>query len=246
MAASGFYNHYDDPDEFWDEEPLEVAPSHRVGTPEVTPGAPDTWSPSTDRADSGREVSNPYQKSSLVDVELRYDRLPTAIRLSRTWKDAFDPTQYGRSIMDAYRYAVFETAARMAESGTIPPATLPTLRQATPLLLRTRTYDEFKELYDQLFLLRTYTVHGTGYNEYDEPGLVVTGTRSRLVSVAIDPGWAAATDAHYIAQDIVECCDILRAKKPEFVRDIYLDQESDRELAARLIRHENLLLGSAF
>lgn len=193
-----------------------------------------------------RSPLNPHQKSSLVDVELRLDRLPTAIRLGRGWKDVFDPTQYGRSIMDAYHYSVFETAIKLAESGVAPPVNLPTLRDATPLLLRTRTYDEFKELYNHLFRLEEYTVYGPGYNQYNQPGMVVTATRSRLVSLTIDPVWAMSADPDYIAMDIVDCCNQVRAKKPELVRDVYLDRESDQELAARIIRHEKILMGNNF
>lgn len=36
MAVQGWYNHYDDPDEFWDEEPLEV-PRSSVGSAPVAP-----------------------------------------------------------------------------------------------------------------------------------------------------------------------------------------------------------------
>ncbi|MEV6321642.1 hypothetical protein AB0M45_10650 [Nocardia sp. NPDC051787] len=263
MAVQGYYNHYDDPDdEFGVDEPLDRRrdtfpagstrdPAVPPPGPEMTPGPSKSARRSTDdypdRSEHTHEVaSNPYQKSSLVEVELRLDRLPTAIKLSRTWKDAFDPSQYGKSIMDAYRYSVFETAIRIAESGSIPPATLPTLRDVAPLLLRTRTYDEFRDLYHQLFHLETYTVYGPGYNEYDEPGIVVTATRSKLVSLTIDPSWAMTIDSNYIAQDIVECCNRVRAKKTEVVRDIYLDQESNRELAARLNRHEKILLGNVF
>ncbi|MEV0356962.1 hypothetical protein AB0H71_12945 [Nocardia sp. NPDC050697] len=227
MAASGFYNHYDDPDEFWDDEPLAVVRP-------VAPSAPPPLEPAP---------SNPFPKSSLVDVELRNDRLPVAIRLSRAWKDAFAPGRYADSIMDAYRYAVFDTAVRLAESGTVPPATVPPLRDATPLLLRTRTHAEYRELYARLFLPEAHTIHGPGRNEHGEPAIVVTGTRSRLVSISIDPLWSARVPADYIAHDIVECCDRLRASKPEFVYDEYLARESDRELVARLNLHERRLLG---
>lgn len=184
------------------------------------------------------------RQSALVDVECGLDRLPTTITFKRAWKDNFAPAQYGQSIMDAYDYAVQELAARLVESGRIPPATIPTLREVTPLLLRARTYEEYGELYDELFTQQPHTVHGPGYNQYDEPGLTVVATRSKLISVTVDPDWAARTDAKYIAQDIIDCCEQIRARKPEIVKDIFLDQESDRELAARIVRHEKYLLES--
>ena len=207
----------------------------------------DPWKPRDEPRWVGRDESpaapEPVTRpSALVEVECGLDRLPTAIVLKRAWRDSFAPTQYGQSIMDAYQYAVQELAARLIESGTIPPATIPTLREVTPLLLQTRTHEEYTVLYNELFTQQQHTVHGPGYNQYDEPGLTVVATRSKLISVAVDPDWAVRTDEKYIAQDIVDCCAEIRARKPEIVKDIFLDQESDRELAARIVRHEKYLL----
>ncbi|MGY1895112.1 hypothetical protein [Nocardia gipuzkoensis] len=189
-----------------------------------------------------RDALQPPQKSSLVKVELGSDRLPKKIELARGWKEAFEPSQYGRSIMDAYHCARFEMMMRYVNSGIPPESTLPSLHDVTPLLLQTRTYEEYRELYNQLYLEKAFTVYGPGYNEFDEPALTVTATLCDLVSVEIDPGWARAIDANFIAQDIMECCDQVRDEKPKWIRDIYLDQESYRELAARLVRHERQLL----
>ncbi|MGK8556405.1 hypothetical protein [Nocardia gipuzkoensis] len=196
MDTKGWFNHYDDPDEDWDDEPLEVKPrSSSASAPElpqtVTGNVPSQNRGGSDyRAESsgGREGAlKPPQKSSLVSVEVGSDRLPTSIKLGRGWQDAFDPSQYGRSIMDAYHYALNELMLHYLQSGMIPPSTLPSLREVTPLLLRTRTYDEYRDLYNRLYLENAYTVYGPGYNEYDEPGLTVTATLSNLVSVVIDP-----------------------------------------------------------
>ncbi|MGW0177760.1 hypothetical protein [Nocardia sp. NPDC003345] len=205
----------------------------------------DPWRPRDDFRPGGAAVSGPViEKSVLVDVEVGPDRLPTAITLKRAWKDAFAPDRYGKSIMDAHRWAVGQLTERLIATGTRPPATIPTLREATPLLLRTRTYDEYRELHEELFTQQPHTVHGPGYNRYDEPGITVVATRSKLISITVDPDWAARTDQKYIAQDIVECCALIRARAPEVVRDVFLDRETDRELAARVIRHENYLLES--
>ncbi|UGT66007.1 hypothetical protein LTT66_22145 [Nocardia gipuzkoensis] len=194
----------------------------------------------------GKDTLQQPQKSSLVRVEIGSDRLPTSVELARSWKEAFDPLHYGRSIMDAYDYAVFELTMHYVDSATSPPSTLPTLREVTPLLLQTRTYEEYRDLYNRLYLEEVYTVHGPGSNEYDEPAMTVTATLSSLVSVDIDPSWAKKIEADFIAQDIIECFDQVRAKKPEWVRDVYLDQESEQELAARLIKHERQLLRNEF
>ncbi|MEU7764239.1 hypothetical protein AB0B25_03840 [Nocardia sp. NPDC049190] len=110
------------------------------------------------------------------------------------------------------------------------------------MLLQKRTYDEFRAAWNSLYIETAFTVHGPGYNQYDEPGLTVTATWSALLSIAIDRSWAATVDGTVIAQDIVECCDRIRAKKPELVRDTSLDRESDQELVDRLVRHEQQLI----
>lgn len=45
MMAGGFYNHYDEPDEYWDDEPLRPAskPSPAVSTPESPVGLPPSF-----------------------------------------------------------------------------------------------------------------------------------------------------------------------------------------------------------
>ncbi|WP_147265905.1 hypothetical protein [Nocardia puris] len=177
----------------------------------------------------------------MVTVRVGSDRLPTEIRFSNGWKDAFYPAQYEQSILDAYHYAVYELAVQYAESGTVPKPTVPSLHDAAPLLLRTRTLDEYRELYDQLFLDKPYTVHGPGYNLHGEPTLTVTASLSRLISLRVDPEWVRAMNSEFVAQDIVECCDQVRARKYESVNDVYLNQESNRELASRLVRHERYL-----
>ncbi|WP_069164137.1 hypothetical protein [Nocardia altamirensis] len=245
--AKGFYNHYDDPDEFWDEEPL--APQSRstpAPPPPVTPPPPP--SPAPQQAPSAPESRfaaagiTPPSKPALVDVVVGLDRLPTSIKFGRSWQNTYEPPQYAKSIMDAYDYAVVELAARLIEARTLPPTTIPSLRDATPLLLRTRTYDEFRELYDHLYIEHPYTVHGPGYNAHGEPTLTVTATLSKLVAIKLDPNWAASIDPNYIAQDILDCCTQVRAKRPEVVRDVYLDQESTEELAGRVVEHERYLL----
>ncbi|WP_063041106.1 hypothetical protein [Nocardia pseudovaccinii] len=184
----------------------------------------------------------PPQKSSLVSVEVGSDRLPIGISLGRSWKNTFDPPQYGQSIVDGYRYGLYLLAARMVESGTLPPSTVPSLRDAAPLLLKTRTIDEFRELYDHLFLENPITVHGPGRTADGRPALTVTATDSKLISISIDPRWAEGIDVDFIAQDVLECCQQIRSKKPQPVKDVHLDRESDSAVASRIVEHENYLL----
>jgi hypothetical protein len=191
---------------------------------------------------AGEAAFTPPEKSSLVTVEIAGDRLPTRIRLDPRWKSLFTPAQYGQSVMDAYRYAVYELALHLIETGERPRTEVPRVRDAAAILLQKRTYDEYQETWNNLFGSHRYTVHGRGFNQHDEPGLTVTATPSTLVSIAIDPEWAQSVDEDTIAADIVDCCNQVRARKPVLVHDAYLDRESDRELTARLVRYEQQLL----
>jgi len=275
LMAGGFYNHYDDPDEFWDEEPIEPKPRAPSGPPTVsetrTVGRPSSYneppaaashssasrnsvdkpSPTqrknVPRADSdadrmARLGITPPPKSALVSVEVGSDLLPINISLSRGWKNSFAPHQYGQSIIDGYRYGLFVLGARMVESGALPPPTVPTLRDATPLLLKTRTIEEFRELYNLLFLSEPTTVHGPGLDESGRPALSVTATESKLISIDIDRNWADRIDVNFIAQDILGCCQKIRARRPPPSRDAVLDKESNSEMASRVLQHEQYLL----
>lgn len=181
-------------------------------------------------------------KSSLVSVDVGPDRLPVRIKLGRDWKFAFAPAQYGQSILEAYRYGMYEWAAHTVESGELPPATVPTLRAAAPLLLRTRSIDEYRDLYDQLFLETPREVYGPGRDAFGQPALRVRATWSKLISITIDPGWAAGTETDFIAHDILDCCQQIRAKKPRPVIDVQLERASDEELATQVLEHEQYLL----
>ncbi|WP_067656877.1 hypothetical protein [Nocardia harenae] len=239
--AGGFYNHYDDPDEFWDDEPLVAGTAVRsIRSPSSVAEPPVR---SADRAvpSGGIELVPPLE-SALVSVEVGLDCLPIGITLERGWKSAFEPSRYAGSIMEAYRHGLYVMAIRAVEGGALPPATRMSLRAATPLLLRTVTLDEFRQLYDRLFGDVPVTVHGPGRDRFGGPGLTVTGTVSKLISIEIDRGWAEQTETAFIAQDVLQCCEQIRASRPHPVVDAYLDEESISELASRIVAHERHLL----
>ncbi|MFI9410725.1 hypothetical protein [Nocardia gamkensis] len=182
--------------------------------------------------------------SSYIRIQIGDDWLPTAVNLSTGWKKAFDATQYAESIMDSYRYFVLERAIRMIESGRQGSPTLPSLREAAPTLLRARTYDEYLNTLEQLMGSATYSAHGQGCNAFDEPAITVEANHAGLTRIAIDPDWALSADSFTIAYDITDCCNQIRALKPQITADAYLDSESDGQLAERLVDHMKQLLRS--
>ncbi|MGV9749954.1 hypothetical protein [Nocardia farcinica] len=166
------------------------------------------------------------------------------IKLAPRWKSSFDPSEYGMSIMNAYHFAIHQVIVGDAEGAYLPSSNLPPLREVASALLRTRTAEEYHALYADLYLVRQYTIFGPGYNRYDEPGLTVVASPSELLSITIDSEWSQTIAAEFIAQDIIDCCNQIRAKRPLIPADSTLDGKTHSEIAARLARHELRLLES--
>ncbi|MGW4324533.1 hypothetical protein ACWEKR_01435 [Nocardia sp. NPDC004573] len=177
------------------------------------------------------------QKSALISVRVGEDCLPTEVKLSRSWKDSWEPSQYAESIMTAYKYALYERQIRYAESGSIPKSTMPSLHDVAPALLQTRDTHEYQETFARLIGPVTYEAHGPGLTESDEPALTVTANERRITAIRLDPRWAQAAEPFTIAHDIVACADQIRAMKPVLARDPYLDRESEAEVSKRLAEH---------
>ncbi|MFD8245398.1 hypothetical protein [Nocardia sp. NPDC059691] len=177
------------------------------------------------------------QKSALVSVKIAEDCLPTEVKLSRNWKDNWEPSRYAESIMTAYKYALYERQIRYAESGSIPKSGMPSLHDIAPALLRTRDTHEYQETFARLIGPVTYEAHGSGLTESDKPALTVTANERRIIAIRLDPRWAQSAEPFTIAHDIVACADQIRAMKPVFVRDPHLDQESEADISKRLAQH---------
>ncbi|MBF6470796.1 hypothetical protein ACW9HR_28325 [Nocardia gipuzkoensis] len=183
------------------------------------------------------ETFTPPQKSSLISVKVGEDCLPIEVKISRNWKDSWAPSHYSESIMAAYRFALYERQMRYAESGSIPKSTMPSLHDVAPALLRTRDTHEYQETFARLIGPITYEAHGSGLTEFDEPALTVTANERRIIAIELDSRWAQSVEPFTIAHDIVACADRIRAMKPIFTRDPYLDRESEAEISKRLAEH---------
>ncbi|MEU2103710.1 hypothetical protein [Nocardia sp. NPDC019255] len=188
-------------------------------------------------AGTERDTLTVPQKSALVSVKIGEDCLPTEVKISRNWKGSWEPSRYAESIMTAYKYALYERQLRYAESGSIPESTIPSLHDVAPALLRTRDTHDYQETFARLIGPVTYEAHGPGLTESDEPALTVTANERRIIAIRIDPRWAQSAEPFTIAHDIVACADRIRAMKPVFVRDPYLDREPEAEVSKRLAEH---------
>ncbi|MFE6919663.1 hypothetical protein ACFVAV_01320 [Nocardia sp. NPDC057663] len=130
MATGGWFNHYDDPDEFWDDEPLTRPQATRnTHTPDrlhdsyrgeqayrSEPGAGfgddrryQGVDPSVSRTGaSDLDIrpganSSDYQGSSFATIEVDLGLLPSRVELSRQWNRYVNPADAGDELMRAYK-----------------------------------------------------------------------------------------------------------------------------------------------
>ncbi|MGW6121604.1 hypothetical protein ACWFRF_21360 [Nocardia sp. NPDC055165] len=233
MATQGYYNHYDEPeDEYWEDGPRGIEIGHGSQIHAAV------------QFEAGEMVSaerKSAQSHSRVSVTIGADRLPSAISIHKQWLDYTDPTEYGRSVVDAYENTLYSADILALENGQ-RPSVMPKLRDITPRLLQARTYDEYIQIYNGFLGGHKYTAAGPGQTEFGEPSIIVTASASRLLDVRIDPGWASRLGVYAVAEDIVVCCNKIRDQSPKFVYDEYLSQETEDEVISRMIRHSQYLL----
>ncbi|MGF0319204.1 hypothetical protein [Nocardia fluminea] len=78
MAGQGHYNHYDDPDEFWDEEPLEIRRSPAPSVPASAMRRPAAHRDVDTHSSKSRIAEPPNRNGSVDDIDLQqaqFDRL---------------------------------------------------------------------------------------------------------------------------------------------------------------------------
>lgn len=239
MATQGFYNHYDDPDdEYWGGAPGEG--------PSTDPSVADGRfgdAPSGQGSEKGSGAVGLPQGSSLVNIEVGDDRLPTSVSLARNWKESLYPSEYAGSIMAAYQFALYERTLRIADSGIRVRSTRQPLRVIVPILLRTRSYDDYLDMSRKMFGDdATYVANGPGLDEFNKPTLTIRANQVEIISISIDTVWARSASSFAISHDIIDCADQIRSMKKTYTTDKYLDMESDAELYTRLAEHQRQLL----
>ncbi|NKX88003.1 hypothetical protein [Nocardia coubleae] len=174
-------------------------------------------------------------------MNLGDDRLPTSVTLHKQLARVAEPSEYGKLIIDAYNHSLYAKDLEKAENGQ-SIRTMPKLREITAALLQTRRYTDYIELYNDFLGSREHTVGGPGQTRWGEPSVVIRASTARLFDVRIDPEWASRNSMLTIADDIIACCNTIRARQPTIVHDQYLSQETDDEVISRLIKHCQQLL----
>ncbi|GAA5103578.1 hypothetical protein GCM10023319_71570 [Nocardia iowensis] len=110
MAAGGYFNHYDDPDEYWDEEPLvpkrsnaqpvsappPVEPKPSLAVAKSTPPQADASFAAADSSATPTRIG-----SSFASMELDRGCLPIRILIRPQWNRYVAPQEVGGELMAA-------------------------------------------------------------------------------------------------------------------------------------------------
>ncbi|MEV0434070.1 hypothetical protein [Nocardia sp. NPDC050413] len=267
MAAQGWFNHYDDPDEFWDEEPIIRKPTsngshvtsaalpNTVGLNQSVPpsdlratgsfGAESIWSAQDDFSNA---ASSSHQVGSRFAImELDRGLLPTSIDLRPGWGRYVAPTEVGDELMLAYRKAVsveFETAysgKRRPSPADFSINAVPTVRIMLMVLLETETWQEFSTVSSAVNSGSRHEVHGHVMDYGGQP-VVITGDRRYLRSIEVEARWAASVHADRIVDEVLWCVDHLRSERPQFKPRGDYSRYSVEDLKYHVDRHRVRLL----
>ncbi|MEV0360309.1 hypothetical protein AB0H71_30065 [Nocardia sp. NPDC050697] len=223
--GAGFYNHVDDPDEFWDDEPL-------VPRAVAAPPAPPP------RISVG---------SSFVTIEVDSGCLPVRVSPNSQWRSQVAPNEASAELMAAYRAAVSERVERLCAGGTWPTAqqisdaATPDARTIATVLLETRTWAEYTALSSAMIGSSRYQGSGQAVI-YGASAVTVIADGTQLRAIEVRSGWAATADPDEIGDELLRCADMVRSARPTFtVRGDY-SRYSDADLEHELDRHRLRLL----
>jgi len=251
---AGFFNHYDDPDEFWDEEPLvPIGPPAQprtspAATPPVPP-APDPRAATPERDIDGSE--RPQVGSQLVSMEIDRGFLPTRIDFAASWSRHVAPNEAGEELMRAYRKAASERLQRAYSSDRWPTpqeifeSAVPDRRTTMMVLLETASWNEYSDVQRKIIRDAVVDVFGNVSVNGEHP-VAVTADRHYVQSIRVASWWAASTDPQRIADEILACAPQIRAARPRFEPSRDYSRFSDEDLEYHLKHHREQLIEEGF
>ncbi len=263
MTNGGWFNHYDDPDDFWDDEPLEVkrplSQSHPPSSPEnptsnsrnVAP-ASNYGEPQQSAADEmsnsvGADRSQSLHGSSFATVQVDRGLLPVRVQLSPQWHRYVDGSDAGDELMRAYHKAIGIYLGKTVRSGKFfsgefrHECSVPDRRTVLMLLLDTTSWADYRRTQTRIWSRNGFEVHGR-VRIHGEPVTSMNANCFAVKSVRIWPEWARRSDPFQIVDEILFCADRIRELRPTFeVRGDYSRYSTD-DLEYHHIRHrENLI-----
>ncbi|WP_459545188.1 hypothetical protein [Nocardia sp. X0981] len=244
---NGFFNHYDDPDEFWDEEPLvPITPTAQPRTPPAAPSKPPVQTPPFgSRSDTSEP---PRTGSPFVSMEVDRGFLPTRISIGAGWVHQVAPHEAGDELMRAYHKAAADRLQRVYSSGRWPTpqevfeSAVPDRRTIMMMLLETATWDEYSSLQRTIVKDAVLDVFGKVALNGERP-VSLTADRHYVLSIRIGSWWAAAVDPYAIVDEVLWCANEIRSIRARFVPDHNYSSYSDEDLEYQLKRHREQLIG---
>ncbi|MGX1776986.1 hypothetical protein ACWIGW_33115 [Nocardia brasiliensis] len=254
MATGGYFNHYDDPDEYWDDEPL--APKKcRTQTVSVSPPAESKLpvdEPTASHVDPPFTTDSsgalPRVGSSFVEMELDRGCLPEHVAIRPHWNRYVAPQEVSDELMRAYRAALeqrldrlWSTPGHRPEPHEISEAAIPDHRTILALLLETRTWEEYSCVSSSMVNSSHFRASGQVVFHGLRP-VQLTADVSRLLSIEIRHDWAAIAQPERIVEEILWCADQIRAMRPKRVVQGDYSGYTDADLEQQLDQHRLWLL----
>ncbi|MFD8102638.1 hypothetical protein ACFV24_24175 [Nocardia fluminea] len=239
VVTQGWFNHYDDPDEFWDEEPLAV--KERQG--------PAASEDSTYLLDSASIPSREQRRlgSSFVSMKLDRGFLPVRIEFSRSWSRYVEPHEVSDELMQAYQSAASDRLETLYSNNRLPTpqevneSAIPDHRTIMMVLLETTSWDQYLNTFSRMASDAEYSVHGS-VASYGENVVTVRADRRYIQSIAVQSNWAASADMHRISDELIWCADQIRSLRPNFAVSESYAKYSDEDLVRQLDRHREYLV----
>ncbi|MET9024118.1 hypothetical protein ABZW96_00695 [Nocardia sp. NPDC004168] len=257
MAVQGHYNHYDDPDEFWDDEPLEPRRTHRPRSAAVPPStrpesSASSLAPLSQQAVRSDRETQPLAiqyaaGSSLVSMDLDGGFLPVSIDFSSGWRTHVAPHEVSDELMSAYRAAASMRLDRLYSTGRLPSpqeiseTAVPDRRKILMVLLETETWEQFSETSSRMLRDAEYQVYGRAETS-DRYFAEVVADRTYLRSIKISSSWPGSTDPHQLSDEILRCAQQIRSLRPTFEARRDYSRYTEADLEYHLDRHRERLL----
>lgn len=157
--TGGSFNHYDDPDEFWDDEPIVENKSTMSGHTSSALRTPsEAQIPRREPAVSHLETAaqEPASRvgSTFASMEVDPGFLPVHVQFRPSWRRYVAPGEVGEELLAAYRGAVVvylngvysSTSSRLPTPQEVSTTAVPGHRTRLAVLLETQTWDQFCEV----------------------------------------------------------------------------------------------------
>lgn len=237
--TQGWFNHYDDPDEFWDEEPLEVK---RAPEPPVIESAA---AASSVRSTVVESPTDPLFGAGIFTMRLDSRHLPVEVEINRGIHNRIAPGNFSAAAMTGYHLAMWGVSASViAKKGLFSELSArPTRRNEMIALLEARSRPQFEFVERAVGGRAVFKADGPS-TEYGTPSLSVVASLSWITSISIDPQWAATASAFHLRADILGCVDQIRRQRPTFGGSGSWATRTDEELERELRNYREYLMRS--